>query len=217
MRDDSDALSPKRVPSGDAPGSSAGVRQRVSAASRRRTNSGVPSVAPGDPLTDPEGVPQLHYAHEPFVQPGYGELNPSYEQPVNSRPVWSLAKPLPRIVRPGMMPTKEELLDSRAHIHFPAENSQRLGLDVDPIELEQGRFEKTVDPRKIAAQVKDARQQRERKLSNKILSGDTASIRKSSRPSSTSPGRQRRLASSARPGRSSRFRCPCRSARTPAR
>ena len=195
MRDNSDALSPTRVPSGDARGSqsgNAGVQQRVSMSSRRRTSSGVPSVAPGDPLYGPGEIPQLQHANEPFVQPGYCELNPSYEQPVNSKPVWSLAKPLPRVVRPGMVPTGEELLESRAHTNFPTENSQKLGLDVDPIEIEQGRFEKTVDPRKIAAQVEDARQQRERKLSNKILSGDTASMRKSSRPSRTLSGRQTR-------------------------
>ena len=161
-------------------------------ASRRRTNSGVPSVAPGDPLAGPGETPQLQHANEPFVQPGYGELNPSYEQPVNSKPIWSLAKPLPRVVRPGMVPTKEELLDTHANAHFPAENSQKMGLDVDPIEIEQGRFEKTVDPRKIAAQVEDARQQRERRLSSKILSGDTESMRKSSRPSRTSSGLPRR-------------------------
>ena len=195
MRDNSDALSPTRVPSGDATGSqggNAGVQQRVSMASRRRTNSGVPSVAPGDPLAGPGETPQLQHANEPFVQPGYGELNPSYEQPVNSKPIWSLAKPLPRVVRPGMVPTKEELLDTHANAHFPAENSQKMGLDVDPIEIEQGRFEKTVDPRKIAAQVEDARQQRERRLSSKILSGDTESMRKSSRPSRTSSGLPRR-------------------------
>ena len=195
MRDNSDALSPTRVPSGDATGSqggNAGVQQRVSMASRRRTNSGVPSVAPGDPLAGPGETPQLQHANEPFVQPGYGVLNPSYEQPVNSKPIWSLAKPLPRVVRPGMVPTKEELLDTHANAHFPAENSQKMGLDVDPIEIEQGRFEKTVDPRKIAAQVEDARQQRERRLSSKILSGDTESMRKSSRPSRTSSGLPRR-------------------------
>src|SRR5699024_5186261 len=150
------------------------------------------SVAPGDPLAGLGEIPQLQHANEPFVQPGYCELNPSYEQPANSKPVWSLAKPLPRVVRPGMVPTKEELLESRAHTNFPTENSQKLGLDVDPIELEQGRFEKTVDPRKIAAQVEDARQLRERKLSNKVWNGDTASMRKSSRPSRTPSGRQRR-------------------------
>lgn len=73
----------------------------------------------------------MRLAHEPFVQPGYGDLNPAYEQPANAKPLWSLAKPLPRVVRSGMVPTKGELLENRANAQLPAENSQRMGLDVD--------------------------------------------------------------------------------------
>ncbi|TVY85020.1 putative membrane protein [Lachnellula suecica] len=41
-------------------------------------------------------------AHAPsYVDPEYNELNPRYQRPENA-PVWGLAKPLPRVVRPGM-------------------------------------------------------------------------------------------------------------------
>lgn len=136
----------------------------------------------------PEDGPQLRQAHEPFVQPGYSDLNPAYEQPANAKPVWSLAKPLPRVVRPGMVPTKEELLDSRLRPERPAENSQKLGLEVDPNDLEQGQIPKMADPRKMAAQVEDARLQRESNFINKVLTGDVGS----SRISRTSSARRRR-------------------------
>ncbi|KAJ1711164.1 aquaporin-like protein [Aspergillus flavus] len=136
----------------------------------------------------PEDGTQLRQAHEPFVQPGYSDLNPSYEQPSNAKPVWSLAKPLPRVVRAGMVPTKEELLDARLQPERPAENSQKLGLDVDPNDLEQGQIPKMADPRKMAAQVEDARLQRENNFVNKVLTGDVGS----SRVSRTSSTRRRR-------------------------
>lgn len=134
----------------------------------------------------------MRLAHEPFVQPGYGDLNPAYEQPANAKPLWSLAKPLPRVVRSGMVPTKGKSLENRANAQLPAENSQRMGLDVDLNDLEQGQIEKTVDPRKMAAQVEDARLQRENNFMNKILSGDTMSrVKQSSLLSRTSSGRRR--------------------------
>ncbi|PYH89958.1 MIP transporter [Aspergillus ellipticus CBS 707.79] len=178
-----------------------GLRQRNSMASRR--SSGVPSLAPRTTLAQrtqgkftmagPEEGPQMRLAHEPFVQPGYADLNPSYEQPANTKPVWSLAKPLPRVVRSGMVPTKDELLQARQNAQLPAENSQKLGLQVDPNDLEQGQIAKTADPRKMAAQVEDARLQREANFMNKLLSGDaTPSARGGSRLSRTSSSRIRR-------------------------
>lgn len=166
------------------------------AMSRRSGASGIPSLAPRTTLAQrtqgqftlggPDETPQLRLAHEPFVQPGYADLNPSYEQPANARPVWSLAKPLPRVVRPGMVPTKEELLQSRANAQQPTENSQKVGVEVNPNDLELGRIDKTVDPRKMAAQVKDARLQREQNFMNKVLAGDMTSARQTSRMSRTS-------------------------------
>jgi len=125
-------------------------------------------------LAGPDETPQVMAAHEPFVHPGYVDLNPAYEQPSNAKPVWSLAKPLPRVVRPGMVPTKSELLENRMNAQLPAENSQKLGLDVDPNELEKGRIEKSADLRKIAAQVTDARIQRENNFIKTVLGSETA-------------------------------------------
>lgn len=42
-----------------------------------------------------------------FVDPRYLELNPSYQK-VENAPVWGLAKPLPRVVRPGMRRGRNE-------------------------------------------------------------------------------------------------------------
>ncbi|KAF9888627.1 hypothetical protein FE257_008559 [Aspergillus nanangensis] len=174
-------------------GTPPGIRRRSSLASRRSGASGVPSLAPQTTLAErtqgnftlagPDETAQMRLAHEPFVHPVYTALNPSYEQAANTKPLWSLAKPLPRVVRSGMVPTREELLENRVNAQAPAANSQRLGLDVDPNDLEQGRIAKAADPRKMAAQVEDARQQRENNLISKLLSsGDGASaVRQSSR------------------------------------
>ncbi|KEF52725.1 uncharacterized protein A1O9_11142 [Exophiala aquamarina CBS 119918] len=48
-------------------------------------------------------------ANQPYVEPGYAQLNPAYDQPANSRPIWGLGKPLPHILRSGMVPSNEEL------------------------------------------------------------------------------------------------------------
>ncbi|KAJ6108632.1 hypothetical protein N7523_009955 [Penicillium sp. IBT 18751x] len=195
-----DPISPtRRVPTVEEGAEAEGLRRRSSAASRR---SGVTSLNPRTTLAQrttgkftmagPEETPQYKLAQEPFVAPGYSDLNPSYEQPSNAKPVWSLAKPLPRVVRSGMVPTKEELLEARQKAEMPAENSQKLGLDVDPNDLELGKIEKTADPRKMAAQVEDARLQREQNFLNKLLNGETASQRPGSRVSRSSSIRQRR-------------------------
>ena len=128
----------------------------------------------------------LRKAQETFVHPGYADLNPSYDQPANPKPVWSLAKPLPRVVRSGMVPTRDELIADRQKAQRPAEYSNRMGLDVDPNDLENGQIGKDADPRKIAAQVEDARRQRENKFLNSVLSGDAASRRPGSRMSRAS-------------------------------
>ncbi|KAJ5339781.1 hypothetical protein N7541_011736 [Penicillium brevicompactum] len=198
---DADYTSPTRASGADDGQDQSGTRRRSSIASRR-SGRGVPSLAPRTTLAQrtqgrftlagPDETPQLRLAQEPFVQPGYADLNPSYEQPSNARPVWSLAKPLPRVVRPGMVPTKEELLESLANAQRPAENSQKLGLDVNANDLEQGRIDKTNDPRKMAAQVEDARLQRENNFMNKIINGDGQSMRQTSRMSRTSSTRGRR-------------------------
>ncbi|KAI3199036.1 hypothetical protein CBS147311_6120 [Penicillium roqueforti] len=176
-RADESFVSPTRV-SFDATSNGTDVRRRSSVTSRR---SVLPSLVPRTTLAErtqgefivagPDETTQLRLSHEPFVQPGYIDLNPSYEQPANAKPVWSLAKPLPRVVRPGMVPTKAELLENHASAQLPAENSQKLGLDIDPNDIERGQIQKSADPREISAQVEDARLQRESNIMNKILSG----------------------------------------------
>ncbi|KAJ5133311.1 hypothetical protein N7476_003460 [Penicillium atrosanguineum] len=199
LEEDDPISPPRRVQTAEEGTEAEGLRRRSSAASRR---SGVPSLAPRTTLAQrttgkftlagPEETPQYKLSQEPFVAPGYGDLNPSYEQANNAKPVWSLAKPLPRVVRSGMVPTREELLQARQNAEMPAENSQKLGLDVDPNDLELGKIDKTADPRKMAAQVEDARLQREQNFMNKLLNGETTSQRPGSRISRSSSIRQRR-------------------------
>ncbi|RFU77495.1 mip transporter [Trichoderma arundinaceum] len=157
-----------------------GSLRRRSRTSRMSTIRSVAPITTGGQgtqfnLAGPSDSQQLRGAHEPFVHPGYGDLNPSYEQPNNAKPIWSLAKPLPRVVRPGMVPTKNELLESCINAELPAENSQKLGLDVDPNEIEKGRIDKSADVRKMAAQVTDARVQRENNFIKTLLASDAES------------------------------------------
>lgn len=92
-------------------------------------------------------------ANQPYVDPGYAQLNPAYDQPANARPVWSLAKPLPHVLRPGMVPTKDELKDDVLQKEDPT------GSVAD---LESGRIEPSLQPGKVAAQIDDVRRDRER-------------------------------------------------------
>lgn len=67
-------------------------------------------MAPEDfSLAGPQNPVAVAHQHAPYVDPGYAQLNPAYSQPMYSKPVWSLAKPLPRVVRPGMVPTASEI------------------------------------------------------------------------------------------------------------
>lgn len=108
------------------------------------------------------------------MHPGYADLNPEYEQPQNTKPVWSLAKPLPRVVRPGMVPTRQEVIEQSLRPELPAENSAKVGAEVDPNELEAGRMDASLDPAKVRAQVKDARAQRETNFLNNLQNGTLA-------------------------------------------
>ncbi|KAL1305012.1 hypothetical protein AAFC00_003913 [Neodothiora populina] len=129
-------------------------------------------------LAGPEDNMQLRTAHAPFVHPGYADLNPEYEQPANTKPVWSLAKPLPRVIRPGMVPTMSEVQQIRNQL--PGENAANEGMNVDPDDLEKGKIQKTLDPSKLSAQLKDARAQRE----HNFLQNHTGTTRtRGSRPS----------------------------------
>ncbi|KAJ5897710.1 MIP transporter [Penicillium tannophilum] len=110
-------------------------------------------------VTRPAETSQLDSAHETYVQPGYTDLNPSYGQPANKkRPIWSLAKPFPRVVRPSMVPTEEDIRRRQAKAELRAqrraqraqraqqkhrtENSQGHGQEVRPNGAEQQGLEK---------------------------------------------------------------------------
>lgn len=95
-------------------------------------------------------------ANQPYVDPGYTDLNPAYDQPQNTRPVWGLAKPLPRVIRPGMVPSRSEL-----KIQIPAEEQRRQDANTD---LEQGRVEPTLKLNRVTTQLQNAREDRENKL-----------------------------------------------------
>lgn len=90
-----------------------------------------------------------------YVDPGYTQLNPTYDQPANARPVWGLAKPLPHVLRPGMVPTKDELRKEVAKQEDQAESAS---------DLESGRIEPSLRPGKITHQLDDLRRQREIQL-----------------------------------------------------
>jgi aquaglyceroporin related protein len=123
-------------------------------------------------LAGPEPTMQLAQTYENFVSPGYTDLNPSYEQPASAKPVWSLAKPLPRVVRPGMIPSRDEIFESRQNAELPIENSQKLGLDVDPSDLEEGRVRFHANPMVLAAQLRDSRNQREHNYINNLVAAE---------------------------------------------
>lgn len=127
-------------------------RPRASTMTRRPTLGG--NAAPsGFTLAGPaEVAPQTNL---PYVDPGYAQLNPAYEQPLNTRPVWGLAKPLPRVVRPGMVPTPGEMA--------PAEPER----PVDP-DVEKGRVEPTLNLGKISSSLRDTREQRENNFLQRV-------------------------------------------------
>ncbi|EPE26906.1 Aquaporin-like protein [Glarea lozoyensis ATCC 20868] len=129
---------------------------------------------PGDfSLAGPPPVEVLA-SNQPYVDPGYAELNPAYDQPPNTRPVWGLAGPLPRVVRPGMIPTRSELnLGNET-------GNEKVDEDEHP-DLEQGRIEPTFRLDRISSQLQSARQRREENLMR------TYSRTNSFAPSVTSP------------------------------
>lgn len=98
-------------------------------------------------------------ANQPYVDPGYAQLNPAYDQPTNVRPVWGLAKPLPRVLRPGMVPDHEEL--QQEELEERRELQEHNGLATD---LEAGRIEPTLRPDKISNQLDVLRRERELSL-----------------------------------------------------
>lgn len=114
-------------------------------------------------LAGPSDTPTLAEQHQPYVDPGYTDLNPAYEQPGSSRPVWGLAKPMPRVIRPGMVPTTSELKTA----------VQRLeSRQLDPEDLEKG-VKPTLALQRVTTQLRDAHALREAQLADRLAGGNT--------------------------------------------
>ncbi|KAJ9500021.1 Protein kinase domain-containing protein ppk32 [Exophiala xenobiotica] len=93
-------------------------------------------------------------ANQPYVDPGYAQLNPAYDQPANVRPVWGLAGPLPHVLRPGMVPAKDEFeKEAVAERQAPP-----------PTDIEAGRIEPSLRPDKVSSQLDTIRRERELSL-----------------------------------------------------
>lgn len=95
---------------------------------------------------------------------------------------------------------KDEILDGRANGQAPAENINKVGVEVDPNDLEAGRVQLTANPAKLSAQLKDSRAQREQNFYTSIQRRGTTASRISTRParagSTASQTAQRRRAGS---------------------
>lgn len=89
--------------------------------------------------------------HQPFVETGYTELNPAYDQPGNVRPIWGLADPLPRTIRPGTKPSDQEIQSGR-----PREDA----LQPTESQMEQG-YGLKFDLRRMIKDIHDATRDRE--------------------------------------------------------
>lgn len=132
---------------------------RNSAASGADVDGGdATSQTGGFTLAGPGNPIDTIVANQPYVDPGYSDLNPAYEQAPNVRPVWGLAKPLPRVVRPGMIPTKSEIRTQAP------EQQQAEEQAAENFDLEAGRVPATVNPRKISDALQAAQQDREFRL-----------------------------------------------------
>ncbi|KAF2423208.1 aquaporin [Tothia fuscella] len=115
-------------------------------------------------------------ANQSYVDPNYTQLNPEYEQPSHSRPVWGLAKPLPRVLRPGMVPTTSELHTEILH----QKQKQHEDLERQHSNLEQDKIEATLRYDKIVPQLENVREEREVQLFEtfrKVTPLQTPSIR----------------------------------------
>lgn len=147
--------------SGLRPRLSTTTRQRGASIRRRPTvalgavTSGADVGGDNFTLAGPAPMETL-VQNQPYVDPSYAHLNPAYVQPDNVRPVWGLAKPLPRVVRPGMIPTRTE-------INMAQQQQQQPQSQAD-VDLEQGRIEPTLKLSRISTALQNARQQRENNL-----------------------------------------------------
>lgn len=128
-----------------------GASSAVDVGADDRSAAGFTLAGPGNPL-------EALAANQAYVDPGYTDLNPAYEQATNTRPVWGLAKPLPHVVRPGMIPTQSEF---RQQAPAQLQHEQQANEEFD---LEAGRVESTINPHKISSALLAAQQDREFRL-----------------------------------------------------
>lgn len=107
----------RRRPRGFTLGRTPTLVRRPTALTTGRANSIHDSEHGGIPgdftLAGPDSTQAAQ--NQPYVDPAYAALNPAYAAPTNQRPVWGVAKPLPRVLRPGMVPTPSELNLSKSH------------------------------------------------------------------------------------------------------
>lgn len=128
-----------------------GASSAVDVGGDGQSAAGFTLAGPGNPL-------DTIIANQPYIDPGYVDLNPAYEVAPNARPVWGLAKPLPHVVRAGMIPTKTEVLEQAPG---QRQHEQRAQEEFD---LEAGRVESTINPHKISSALQAAQQDREFRL-----------------------------------------------------
>lgn len=128
-----------------------GISSGLDVGGDSQSAAGFTLAGPGSPL-------DTIIANQPYIDPGYVDLNPAYEAAPNSRPVWGLAKPLPHVVRAGMIPTKTEVVEQT-----PGQLRHEK-LAEEEFDLEAGRIESTLNPRKISSALQAAQQDREFRL-----------------------------------------------------
>ncbi|KAH0012414.1 aquaporin-like protein, partial [Aureobasidium melanogenum] len=141
---------------------STGIRRRGTTTSFRPRNRSLVQRVTGtsygneEPfsLAGPQDVVAVAHQHVPYVDPGYAQLNPAYTQPMHAKPVWSLAKPLPRVVRPGMVPTASEINTI---------NQQAADSEITEGDVEQGP-EPTLRLDRVSDKLQAVRAERERRF-----------------------------------------------------
>lgn len=89
-----------------------------------------------------------------------------------------------------MVPSRSEVVHNRQNPQLPGENSQKIGVDVDPNELEAGRIQPAINPSKLSAQLKDSRAQREDNFVSSIARRGTITGRLTTRPRASSTASQ---------------------------
>jgi hypothetical protein len=103
--------------------------------------TGKPIFTLAGPSCQDENRGRSRNQHQAYVEPGYAELNPAYDQPGNVRPIWGLADPMPRTLRPGTKPSDQEIQTgkSREDVLQPTDSQMEQGngqrLDLNNIDI----------------------------------------------------------------------------------